>query len=58
MLSGTTSKNKVLTDMWSLNTEFVPNELSLSDQTKKKDLPGGVWTEIEYKLKASSKFSA
>lgn len=35
---------KALTDLWCLNTSFVPQELTQQERAKKKDLTGAIWT--------------
>ena len=48
----------ILTDLWSLDLQFVPQELNQTELSKKKELTGAVWTQIEYKLKFVSPNSA
>ena len=45
------AKGADLSDLWCLDTAFVPQELNETDRLKKKELTGAVWTSLEYKVK-------
>ena len=40
-----------LSDLWCLDTSFVPQELNEAERLKKKELTGAVWTNLDYKVK-------
>jgi hypothetical protein len=40
-----------LSDLWCLDTSFVPQDLNEGERAKKKELTGAVWTHLEYKVK-------
>jgi len=41
----------MLADLWAVDVQFVPQELNETERSKKKELMGAVWTQIEYKLR-------
>jgi hypothetical protein len=45
------AKSVDLSDLWSLDTSFVPQELNEGERLKKKELTGAVWTNLDYKVK-------
>ena len=44
------AKGVDLSDLWCLDTSFVPQELTDAERLKKKELTGAVWTNLDYKV--------